>query len=80
MAKKTVSFESAMERLEEILHTLENGNVDLDASLKLYEEGIALVRACSNQLEKAEQRVKILQTQSDGSVVLEDFGKTEEEK
>lgn len=80
MTKKTMSFESSMERLEEILHTLEGGGEDLDTSLKLYEEGISLVRACSDQLEKAEQRVKILQMQSDGSVALADFGKTEEEK
>ena len=79
MTKKTMSFEASMERLESILHTLESGNEDLDTSLKLYEEGISLVRACSNQLEKAEQKIKILQTQPDGSVVLEDFGKTEEE-
>ncbi|MBQ8416452.1 MAG: exodeoxyribonuclease VII small subunit [Clostridia bacterium] len=78
MTKKAMSFESSMERLEEILHTLESGTEDLDTSLKLYEEGISLVRACSTQLQKAEQKIKILQLQSDGSVVLEDFGKTEE--
>ena len=79
MAKKTMSFESAMERLEEILQSLESGNEDLDTTLKLYEEGISLVKDCSARLEKAEQRVQLLQMQSDGSVTLSDFKKGEDE-
>ena len=73
MTKKAMGFESSMERLEEILHTLENGTEDLDTSLKLYEEGIGLVRNCSELLEKAEQSVKILQMQPDGGMTLTDF-------
>lgn len=73
MAKKAMTFEASMERLEEVLRLLENGNETLDNSLKLYEEGIALVRACSDKLENAEQRIKVLQMQSDGQVVLTDF-------
>ena len=78
MAKKTMTFEAAMERLEEILHTLENGGETLDATLKLYEEGVGLIRICSERLENAEQSVKLLQMQSDGSVSVVDFNKTEE--
>ena len=44
MATKKPSFEESMERLEEIVRTLESGSEGLDSSLKLYEEGIALVR------------------------------------
>lgn len=73
MAKKTMTFEASMERLEEVLRLLENGNESLDESLKLYEEGIALVRACTEKLENAEQKIKILQMQSDGSVGLSEF-------
>lgn len=73
MAKKEMTFEDAMDRLEEVLRRLENGNETLDDSLKLYEEGISLIRACNAQLERAEQRVRILQVQEDGSVALEDF-------
>ena len=73
MAKKQMTFEESMERLEEVLRRLENGNESLDASLKLYEEGISLVRACTEQLEAAEQRMKILQVQADGSATLADF-------
>ncbi len=73
MAKKTMTFETAMERLEEILHALESGSESLDTTLALYEEGIKLIRACTETLEHAEQSVKILQLQADGSVALADF-------
>ena len=76
MAKK-MTFEAAMARLEEILHALESGGENLDTSLKLYEEGVALIRSCSALLENAEQSVKILQMREDGAT-LENFGKTED--
>lgn len=69
---KKMSFEQSLARLEEILHTLESGEGGLDATLKLYEEGIGLIRSCNEQLEKAEQSVKMLQMKSDG-VALTDF-------
>ncbi len=80
MAKKTMRFEEAMARLEEILRTLENGSESLDTTLALYEEGITLIRACSERLEKAEQTVKILQQGPDGKAVLTDFLKPEDEQ
>ena len=76
MAKKAMTFEAAMTRLEEILNALESGTETLDASLKLYEEGISLIRASSELLENAEQSVKLLRLQADGSVGLSDFNKT----
>ena len=69
---KKMSFEQSLARLEEILHTLESGEGGLDATLKLYEEGVSLIRSCNEQLEKAEQSVKMLQMQS-GGVVMTDF-------
>lgn len=78
MAKKTESFEGAVARLEEIVRALENGDAPLEEALKLYEEGISLVRVCTERLEKAEQKVKMLQMQSDGQVALVDFGQGEE--
>ena len=68
-----MSFETAMTRLEEIVRSLEDGKVSLDDSLKLYEEGIALVRLCSGRLDEAEQKIKIIRTSSDGSKTEEDF-------
>lgn len=73
MEQKEMKFESSMERLEQIVRALESGDMGLEVSLKLYEEGISLVRTCSETLEQAEQSVKLLQIQADGSVTLEDF-------
>ena len=78
MAKKTLTFEEAIERLEEIMHTLEGGKENLEGSLKLYEEGIALLHTCTERLENAEQKVKILQMKENGEVVLNDFLSAEE--
>ena len=72
--KKTVDFEASMERLEEIVRALENGSEGLDGSLKLYEEGISLVRLCTEHLDRAEQTVRKLQMKNDGSAELVDFG------
>ena len=71
--KKALNFEESMERIEEIVRLLESGSENLDASLKLYEEGLTLVRACTEKLDSAEQTVKILQMKADGSATLEDF-------
>lgn len=78
MAKKPMGFEESMERLEEIVCALESGDAPLEESLKLYEEGISLVRSCNTQLEHAEQRVKVLQMQPDGTAVLADAFAREE--
>ena len=61
-----ITFESALARLEALVRTLEAGNEDLDASLAAFEEGISLVRFCTEKLESAEQKVKILLTDADG--------------
>ena len=71
--KNEMTFESAMVRLEEIVNMLESGKATLDDSLSLYEEGIALVRLCSDRLDKAEQRIKVIRTDASGNVVEEDF-------
>ena len=61
-----MTFESALARLEDLVHTLEAGNTDLDASLTAFEEGISLVRFCTEKLTAAEQKVKILLSSTDG--------------
>ena len=68
-----MSFELAMSRLEEIVGKLDSGKATLDESLKLYEEGIALVRLCSERLDSAEQRIKLVKTSADGNFSEEDF-------
>ena len=54
---KELTFEDAMMRLEEITKKLENGAASLDDSLKLFEEGVMLVRFCNSKLEDAKLRV-----------------------
>ena len=72
MTKKAITFEAAMERLEEITRLLESGAEGLDESLKLYEEGVSLIRLCTQKLESAEQSVKVLQMNEEG-ITLTDF-------
>lgn len=62
MAKTAKSFEESMTRLEEVVRILESGSATLDESLKLYEEGISLVRTCSLKLDQAEKKIKLLNT------------------
>lgn len=71
MAVKT--FEENMAELEEIAAKLENGDVTLDESLKLFERGIKLSKACQKKLEEAEKKVKILVGDSDETMTEEDF-------
>ncbi len=61
-----LSFEGAMQRLEEIVDELEQGNLPLDESLKIYEEGMALIKFCSAKLEETENKVKMLVKNSGG--------------
>lgn len=56
----SISFEEAMKRLEEIANKLENGQATLDESLLLYEQGIALIRLCTEKLDRAEQKIRVL--------------------
>lgn len=51
------SFEQALKRLEEIVETLEAGNISLEESIKIYQEGITLSKQCSGMLEEAEGKV-----------------------
>ena len=74
MAKKeNMTFESATTRLEEIVKLLERGNSSLDESLKLYEEGVALVRFCNEALDNAEKRIKVLSPSINGEMIEKDF-------
>ena len=73
-----IPFEEAIARLEVIVKTMEGDAVSLDESLSLYEEGIALVRRLSRELDEAEQRVMILQRTPDGEIKPSPFTSTED--
>lgn len=57
---KNLKFEESLKRLEKIVEKLEAGDVSLEDSLSLYEEGVALFRYCSSKLEEAKRKVEIL--------------------
>jgi len=66
MAKER--FEDALEKLEKIVSRLEEGDIPLEESLKLFEEGIRLSRFCNQKLDEAEKRVEILLKDKNGTL------------
>lgn len=73
MNQPNKSFEESMARLEQIVRAMERGDVALEESLKLFQEGTELVRNCQKLLDDAQLQVKMIMTASDGSPVEEDF-------
>lgn len=71
MAKQT--FESAMKRLESIVHELESGDLTLDEALKKFQEGVKLSKLCSNKLDETEKKVSILLKDDEGNVRAKAF-------
>ena len=67
------TFEASMIRLEQIVRAMERRDVALEESLKLFQEGTELVRACGKLLDDAQLQVKKIMTAADGSPVEEDF-------
>jgi exodeoxyribonuclease VII small subunit len=72
MPKRKTSFERSMQRLEEIVNTLEGKDFDLDGSLKLYEEGVGLSRQMLEVLNVASKKIKLLITK-DSTTSIEDM-------
>ena len=75
MAKKhkQIQFEEAFKRLDEIVTKLESGDLSLEESMTLFEEGITLTKTCKTRLEAAEQKIQLLLKDSDGNLTLEDI-------
>ncbi|PTX53931.1 exodeoxyribonuclease VII small subunit [Melghirimyces profundicolus] len=74
-----LSFEEAIERLEEVVDQLENGNVTLEESIRLFEEGMKLSRYCGSKLDKLEQQVEML-VQENGDWMKKPFQPGEDGK
>jgi exodeoxyribonuclease VII small subunit len=72
-------FEEAMERLENIVESLEKGDLSLEDSLKIFEEGMKLVSFCSRKLDEAEQKVTMLLKDQSGKYHREPFEAGEKE-
>ena len=73
MNQKSKTFEESMVRLEQIVRAMERGDVPLEESLKLFQEGMELVRSCGKLLDDAQLQVNKIMTAADGSPVEEVF-------
>ena len=67
------SFEESLKKLESIVDQLEKGDLALEGSLKLFEEGVELSTSCKKELDAAEGKVQMLVKQRDGSLKPEEF-------
>jgi exodeoxyribonuclease VII small subunit len=68
-----IKFEDALQRLEQIVDQLEAGDLPLEDSLKVFEEGVALARRCAKYLEEAEKRIELLTKDESGLLKTELF-------
>jgi len=68
-----LKFEDCLARLEQIVGALEAGNLPLEESLKVFEEGIALARHCSRYLDDAERRIEMLVKDEGGALTTKPF-------
>lgn len=77
MAKQK-SFESSLKELEQIVDQLEAGDLPLEQSLELFEQGVRLSRECQRRLDEAEQKVEILLKGDDGTITTASFDQSDE--
>ena len=73
-----IKFEKAIQRLEKIVDDLEKGEMDIDKSLEIFEEGIKMSRVCSKKLNEAEAKIEKLTKDQKGELVTELFPAEEE--
>ena len=73
MNQENKTFEQNMQRLEQIVRAMERGDVALEESLKLFQEGTELVRTCGKLLDEAQLQIHKVMTAADGSPVMEEF-------
>lgn len=73
MAQKNQTFESSLGELEKIVRKLENGDLSLEESLKLFEDGVRLSRECQERLSQAERRIEILLKDEKGNPLLQEI-------
>ncbi len=75
MTAEATTFEQALLQLEQIVQKLEKGELALEESLRLYEEGVRLSRLCHGKLEEAEGKIEMLLKDTRGDVMLDAQGK-----
>jgi exodeoxyribonuclease VII small subunit len=79
-APATPNFETAMDRLENIVEQMESGKLALEDVIVRYEEGMNLVKVCQEQLAAAEQKIEIIARNAAGKPVVKEFEPKNEEK
>jgi exodeoxyribonuclease VII small subunit len=72
------TFEASLEALEQIVRELERGDLSLEKSLELFEQGIRLSRECQERLNQAERRIEVLLRDNQGRPVVSSFEETKE--
>ena len=72
MSRKPPRFEEALQELEQLVERMEQGQMTLEDSLKAFERGVQLTRACQTALREAEQKVQIL-LEENGAAALKPF-------
>ena len=75
---KPQNFETSLEELERIVRELERGDLPLEKSLELFEQGVKLSRACQERLNEAERRIEILTRDSQGRATVTEFESDDE--
>jgi exodeoxyribonuclease VII small subunit len=74
MSEKSQTFEASLQELEKIVRRLEDGDLPLEESLKLFEKGVRLSRECQERLNQAERRIEVLLKDEDGNPTLQTIG------
>ncbi len=75
MNGKNQTFEMSLKELEKIVRRLENGDLALEESLKLFEDGVKLARECQERLNQAERRIEVLLKDENGNPALQPIDK-----
>ena len=75
-----IKFEDALQRLEQIVDELEAGNLPLEDSLKVFEEGVGLARRCAKYLDEAEKRIETLTRDESGVLKTAPFDLADDER
>jgi exodeoxyribonuclease VII small subunit len=77
--REKLSFEAALKRLEEVLDSLEHGDLPLEDAMRAFEEGVKLVRVCHQKLDEVERRVELLLKDDTGHFFTKPFPEEENE-
>jgi len=80
MAEKPKTFEASLQKLEQIVTKLEEGDLSLEESLELFEDGVKLSRECQGKLDQAERRIEILLKDQDGNLTLKPIEESDQTK